>query len=87
MMKMTSDHEHRCSLILEGIHIYRAQHFFNDSQWPWCLVIAQLATQKDLEENHYLDEEGILFGKQLWGSHIALIVVSHWRINLRKESS
>ena len=55
---MTSDHEHRCSFIPEGIHIYRAKHFLDNSQWPWCLVIARLATQKDLEENHYLDEEG-----------------------------
>jgi len=54
-----SDDEHRCPELLPGgVHIVRAEYHLEDSDWSWSLIVCRLATPTDLEENHYLEEEG-----------------------------
>lgn len=68
---MTSDSEHMCELMpARGIDVARARHFEMDSPWEWCLIVTRLATMEDVEENHYLDQEGdIIWQTQVGISH------------------
>ena len=51
--------EHTCTAQPgNGIGVYRAEHFLNGENWEWCLVVQRLATESDLEENHYLENIG-----------------------------
>ena len=61
--------EHTCrSLPGSGIGVCRAEHFLNGENWGWCLVVQRLATESDLEENHYLEN----IGDTIWTTAVGI---------------
>ncbi len=56
----------------EGVHVYWAENLLGeDCEWRWCLYIERTATEADLEQYHYLDQEGARCGARRWGSATA----------------
>ena len=63
------DLEHRCRALPEnGLGVYRAEHFLKGENWEWCLVVQRLATELDLEENHYLEN----IGDTIWETAVGI---------------
>ena len=61
--------EHKCrALPGNGLGVYRAEHFLNGESWEWCLVVQRLATESDLEENHYLEN----IGDTMWTTAVGI---------------
>ena len=55
----SAEFEHRCEFMpSEGVYVHRSEHWLQDSNWEWSLVIQRCADESDLEENHYLEEVG-----------------------------
>ncbi|EAZ97153.1 hypothetical protein [Marinobacter sp. ELB17] len=41
-----------------GVAVRSGSGFFEDDDLGWCLFVERLATEDDLQENHYLEEVG-----------------------------
>jgi len=52
---------HECSYQFPGIRVEKSRSYFHE-EFTWQLVIEREATEKDIEENHYLEN----IGDQLW---------------------
>ncbi len=51
--------EHRCDrLPPEGVLVVSADQYLDGDDWPWCLMVQREATDRDLEEHHYLETVG-----------------------------
>ena len=51
--------EHRCDrLPPEGVLVVSADQYLDGDDWSWCLMVRREATDRDLEENHYLETVG-----------------------------
>lgn len=55
--------EHRCDwLPPEGVFVVSADQYLDGDAWSWCLVVQREATERDLEQNHYLE----VVGETIW---------------------
>jgi hypothetical protein len=64
-----SEREHKCGTLPDhGLAVYRADQFFHNSAWDWCLVVQRLATEIDLEDNHYLET----IGQSIWQTVVGI---------------
>ena len=60
---------HECEFLpKEGVRIVYSDSYVNRNKHVWCLVIEREATEKDLDENHYLEEVGEL----LWSTSVEI---------------
>lgn len=60
---------HDCGQIPNsGIAIRCGSAFFENEDLSWCLFIERLATEEDLQENHYLEE----IGEQIWTTAVEI---------------
>ncbi len=48
---------HECTFLSPGIRIEKSRSYFHDD-FTWQIVVEREATEKDLEENHYLENVG-----------------------------
>ena len=60
---------HQCANLPASVRIEKGSGYFGEAE-SWVLVIARLATEKDLEENHYLEE----VDEEIW---CTLVEISH----------
>ncbi len=57
-----SDFEiHECKLQMPGARLIKSKSYFHE-KFTWQLIIERVASEEDLEQNHYLENAG----DQLW---------------------
>ncbi len=52
---------HECTCQFSGIRIEKSRDYFHED-FTWLIVIERVATEMDLEENHYIEN----IGDQIW---------------------
>jgi len=58
---MTQFQVHECAFQFPGIRIEKSRSYFHED-FTWQIVVERVATEKDLEENHHLEN----VGDELW---------------------
>ncbi len=73
---------HECEYQVEGVRVERSRDYFQE-KYTWCLVISRMATEADLESNHYLEA----IGDQIWTTVIEINTCPFCSTSLRVEKS
>lgn len=76
--------DHKCEkLPANGVQILYSMDNVERNAMTWRLIIRREATEKDLEENHYLEEEGDI----LWETSLEIIHCPFCGENLLENGS
>lgn len=64
-----TDDEHICDRMpAGGVRVERESGYIGLALWQWCLVVERVATEEDVEENHYLENSG----EMIWSTVVGI---------------